>query len=109
MALYAFFRAYLLGCWVLIPTLIIALIMVRPAVRAIGMSLVFTAGGALGFALAFLFGLDDHGRGMLNKLPDTLLGNSMAMVYCCAAAIGGGVLALFVFNKFVRPPPGQHS
>lgn len=108
MAVYFFIRAYFLGCLVFIPTFVIAAIMLRAPLRALGMSLAFTAGGALAFATALVLGSREKGQGVLNTLPDTLLGNSMAVAYACAAAVGGGVLALYLFNKFVRPP-GQHS
>jgi len=102
-----FLRAWILGSLVFIPAFIIALVMIRAPMRAFLVSLVFTVGGALAFAAAVTLGLQRDGNGTLTNLPETLLGNSLTLLYCCAAAVGGGVLALWAFNKIVKSPPGQ--
>ncbi len=101
-----FLRAWLLGVCVFIPAFIIALVMLRAPLRAFWVSLVFTLGGALAFATAVVLGLK-RGSGTLGSLPETLLGDSLGLLFCCAATVGGGVLALFIFNKLVKSPPGQ--
>jgi len=100
-----FLRAWLLGGMVFIPVFVIALALIRAPVRALMVSIAFTLGGSLAFATALLIG--SRPGSALRSLPDTLLGDSLQLLYACAAAIGGGVLALFVFSKIVKTPPAQ--
>lgn len=104
-----FLGACLMGTWVFVPAFIVALIMLKAPGRAFFASAAFTVGAAITFAAAIAFYVAGRKGDVDFNLPDTLLGNAMTLLYFSAAGVGGGVFALFLYNKFSKTLPGRRS
>ena len=97
-------RSYVLAVCVFVPVFVIAVGMLRSAGRALVLSLTFTAGAAVGY-LAALAG----GRSLMRSSLGAPPADYVFMLFAAAAAIAGGVLAVWLLGRFSKLPPWRKS
>ena len=97
-------RSYILAVWVFVPVFVIAVLMLRSAGRALALALTFTAGAAIGY-LAALAGGRDLMRDSMGAPP----ADPLYVLFAAAAALCGGLLAVFMLGRFTRTSPWRRS
>ena len=96
--------SYGLAAWIFIPVFIVAVVMLRSAGRALVLALTFTIGAAAGY-LAALAG----GRGLMRSQMGAPPADVMLVIFISAAAIVGGILAVFILGRFSKTSPWRRS
>ncbi|MEJ0086280.1 MAG: hypothetical protein WDO72_11385 [Pseudomonadota bacterium] len=96
--------SYGLAASVFVPLFVVAVIMLRSFGRALVLTLTFAAGAAAGFLAAVA-----SGRGLMRSTmgappPDVLL-----VVFLSAAAIAGGLIAVFILGRFSKNSPWRRT
>jgi len=95
--LFVAFGWLLLTGVVFVPTFVIAIVMLHSVVRAFVLSATFTMGAFAGVLLAMF------GAGLVvNRAQPEWLSGTLVVAYIAAAAIAGGVLAVFVLGKLAK-------
>jgi hypothetical protein len=96
--------SYYLAAWVFVPVFIIALVILRSALRALVLALTFTVGAAAGYLAALA-----AGRGLMRSSLGAPPADTTMLIFCTAAAIGGGLLAVFILGRFSKTSPWRRS
>ena len=87
---------------VFFPVFIAAWVMLRSAGRAFALAVVFSAGALAAYVACGMLGA---------RLIDPLGAHTEAYLagFAAAGAVGGGVLATFIFGKLSRQPPWRRD
>lgn len=83
-----------------VPIFIASLVMTHSFARAFVLSATFTAGAFLGFA-----GCGILGAWLMDSRSMDPNSTAFLVAFATAGAIGGGILAVFILNRFAKYPP----
>jgi ABC-type cobalamin transport system permease subunit len=88
------FSLFLIAACVFVPMFVIALIMVKSALRALTVAALFAMGSVLGFVLAAMLADWAVGHGVGNDIREV-----MSVAFAVGGAVAGGVIAVWILER----------
>jgi ABC-type cobalamin transport system permease subunit len=88
------FSLFLVAACVFVPMFIIALIMVKSALRAVSVAALFAMGSVLGFVAAAALARWAVGHGVGNDIHEI-----MTVAFAVGGAVAGGVIAVWILER----------